>query len=257
MDKDVGQSVTAQPTHWDERYRQSYDAEAGRYDQTRFGNRHGLYAKRLKNEWILDVLQRHNAEVVLDLATGTGRVAHDLVRQPFRQIHGADLSRTMLEHNREGVGENFESHLKLCQANMRSLAYRANTFDAVVLGSFLHLIPETDYVGYTDDIWRVLKPDGVLVAEVPNSFTVFNPVNMARIWHHKYWRHKRIKSYVAPWDLRRLFPLFKLDDLIGVEYPLVGKSFAFHRFQCRLLGRMPLTRWMGGRLMAVLSKDVE
>jgi len=253
----VKQSAFVAPPQQDERFQQSYDADAGQYDRTRFGNRRGFFAKRIKNEWILDVLLRHRAQVVLDVATGTGRIAHDLVRGPFRQIHASDLSRLMLEHNRDGVGADHRKTLRLCQANMRQLPYKANTFDAVVLGSFLHLIPETDYVQYTDDVWRVLKPEGVLVAEVPNALTVFNPVNLVRIARHKYWRHKRVKSFVAPWDLRRLFPYFRLEEVLGAEYPLWAPSYGTYRRQCRILGRLPGTRWMGGRLVAVLRKDVD
>jgi len=58
-------------------------------------------------------------------------------------------------------------------------------------------------------------------------------------------------------DRRRLFPYFRLEEVLGAEYPLWARSYGTYRRQCRILGRLPGTRWMGGRLVAVLRKDVD
>jgi ubiquinone/menaquinone biosynthesis C-methylase UbiE len=238
-------------------YRRIYTDGAADYDRSRFGPRRGHYAKRLKNERVLDILRRHGLlrpdARLLDLATGTGRIAHDLLAEPVGRVFGADLTRAMLLKNRAGAPDG--SRLSLAQADMRRLAFRDEAFDAVTIGSFFYLVPEAEYTAFTRDVRRVLKPGGLLVCEVANSLTLFNPLTLGRIAHHKHVKKKAVKSFVSPLALRGAFPGFQLEEVVGVEYPLLGRSYAFYRFVNRLLGGLPLVRWTGGKVIAVLRKD--
>jgi len=236
-------------------YQQVYTDGAADYDRSRFGSLRGQFAKRLKNERMLDILRRYGLlrpdARLLDLATGTGRIAHELLFEPVSRVFGADLTRAMLLRNQAGAPA---GRLALTQADMKRLAFRADTFDAVTIGSFFYLVPEAEYAAFTNDIWRVLKPGGLLVCEVSNSLTLFNPLNLGRIAHHKHVKKKSVKSYVAPVSLGRAFPKFQLEEVVGVEFPLLGKSYRLYRFFNRFLGRLPLLRWTGGKVIAVLRK---
>lgn len=234
-------------TALDRRYQAVYTAEAAAYDRRSFGNRRGDYARRVKNEVILEALSDLGPDArVLDMATGTGRIAHDLL-WTFDRVWAADLTRGMLR-------EAARPRLQLVQADMKRLALKDASFDAITLGSFLYLVPERDYPDFSADLFRVLKPGGRLVCEVANPLTLFSPLSLARIGRHKWIRRRDVKSFVPAWRLRRAFPRFTLESIHGVEYPLVGKSFGFYRFTSRLLGRLPLLRGCGGKYIAVLKK---
>ena len=80
-------------------------------------------------------------------------------------------------------------------------------------------MPEAEYAAFTRDVRRVLRPGGLLVCEVANSLTLFNPLTLGRIAHHKHVKKKAVKSFVSPLALRGAFPGFRLEEVVGVEYP--------------------------------------
>ena len=231
----------------DRRYQAAYGAEAPDYDRRSFGNRRGDYARRVKNEAILEIVSDLPADArVLDVATGTGRIAHALLGR-FDRVWGADLTRGMLR-------EAARPRLALAQADMKRLPFAAASFDAVTLGSFLYLVPERAYPDFSADLARVLRPGGRLVCEVANPLTLLSPLTLARIGRHVWIRKRAVKSFVPAWRARRAFPGLRLRSIVGVEYPLVGKSYRLYRLTTRVLGRLPLLRGCGGKYIAVLEK---
>ena len=102
------------------------------------------------------------APLVLDVATGTGRLPRALLRQPGfdGRIIGLDLSRQML---REAVRRTaqFADHLTFIWQDARNLPFEADTFDAVTCLEALEFTPEPrDSLA---ELVRVLRPGGVLL----------------------------------------------------------------------------------------------
>jgi len=230
----------------DRLHRARYDAAAPTYDRTRFGDRRGDLARRVKNAAVLRLLRRSGllepGRRILDAATGTGRICRELAATPA-DIVGIDISRAMLAECRATT----HGRVGLLQADLKALGFPAETFDAVTLGSFLYLVPAAAYGAFTADLRRVLKPGGRLVCEVANSFTLFNPRNL---WRIARWRRQRaVKSYVPPWRLEGLVPGFTCESVTGVEYPVwIGDRLA------RVFGRTPGVRAAGGKYIAVLRR---
>lgn len=98
---------------------------------------------------------------VLDVATGTGMVARELVRRTGASVVGVDMSEPML---RGGVVETREaglgSAIRFALARAEALPFGDASFDAV---TFTYLLRYVDDVGATvRELVRVVKPGGTL-----------------------------------------------------------------------------------------------
>jgi SAM-dependent methyltransferase len=120
-----------------------------------------------EEQWFLGLplarsLELIPAPLVLDVATGTGRLPRALLRQPpFEgRVIGLDLSRGML---REAVRRTaqFADRLTFIWQDASQLPFRDDTFDAVTCLEALEFMP--DPRGVVEDLVRVLRPGGVLL----------------------------------------------------------------------------------------------
>jgi SAM-dependent methyltransferase len=102
------------------------------------------------------------APLVLDVATGTGRLPRALMRQPAfdGRVIGLDLSRGML---REAVRRTaqFADRLTYVWQDARRLPFNDSTFDAVTCLEALEFTPDQREV--LAELVRVLRPGGVLL----------------------------------------------------------------------------------------------
>ncbi len=100
--------------------------------------------------------------LVLDVATGTGRLPRALLRQPAfdGQVIGLDLSRRML---REAVRmtAQFTDRVVYIWQDARRLPFDDDTFDAVTCLEALEFTPDPQEV--LAELVRVLRPGGVLL----------------------------------------------------------------------------------------------
>ncbi|RLC81012.1 MAG: hypothetical protein DRI81_03465 [Chloroflexi bacterium] len=100
--------------------------------------------------------------LVLDVATGTGRLPRALLRQPAfdGRVIGLDLSRRML---REAVRRTaqFADRLTYVWQDARNLPFDDDTFDAVTCLEALEFTPDPRAV--MAELVRVLRPGGVLL----------------------------------------------------------------------------------------------
>jgi SAM-dependent methyltransferase len=102
------------------------------------------------------------APLVLDVATGTGRLPRALLRQPAfdGRVIGLDLSRRML---REAVRRTaqFSDRLTFIRQDARRLPFDDDTFDSVTCLEALEFTPSPQEV--VAELVRVLRPGGVLL----------------------------------------------------------------------------------------------
>lgn len=118
-------------------------------------------------QWFLGIplaraLELIPAPLVLDVATGTGRLPRALLRQPAFEgrVIGLDLSRRML---REAVSRTaqFADRLTYIWQDARSLPFDDDTFDGVACLEALEFTP--DPLAVLAELVRVLRPGGVLL----------------------------------------------------------------------------------------------
>jgi demethylmenaquinone methyltransferase/2-methoxy-6-polyprenyl-1,4-benzoquinol methylase len=102
------------------------------------------------------------AAVALDIATGTGELAFELVRQGARTVIGADFCFEMLHAAREkSVGVGMREQVSLAAADAMRLPFASGTFDCIVNGFMLRNVASLPAT--LAELCRVLKVGGRLV----------------------------------------------------------------------------------------------
>lgn len=125
------------------------------------------YAQML--EWIRPAVRDRT---VLELATGTGVIAHGIVHEAA-SIEATDASAGMIDVARS---HSHSRKLHFSVQDMRYLPYADGSFEVVIAANVLHLLPEPDKA--LDEAARVLAPGGLLI--VP-TFTHAGEGRLARL----------------------------------------------------------------------------
>ena len=140
-----------------------WDRNAGRYD--RFMRKDGAAYEEMY-ELIRPVVK---AKTVLELATGTGLIAKNIVNAAAH-IEATDASAEM---TLEAKRDNRSAKLHFSVQDMFRLPYAEESFDVVIVSNALHIVPQPGKA--LAEIHRVLKGDGVLIAptftHAGNSFS--------------------------------------------------------------------------------------
>ena len=140
-----------------------WDKNAGRYD--RFMRKDGAAYDEM-HELIRPVVK---AKTVLELATGTGMIAKNIVNAAAH-IEATDASAEMIA---EAKRDNHSTKLHFSVQDMFRLPYTEESFDVVIVSNALHIVPQPEKA--LAEIHRVLKDDGVLIAptftHAGNSFS--------------------------------------------------------------------------------------
>ena len=129
-----------------------WDKNAGRYD--RFMRKDGA----AYDEMYALIRPVVKAKTVLELATGTGLIAKNIVNAAAH-IEATDASAEMIL---EAKRDNRSAKLHFSVRDMFRLPYADKSFDVVIVSNALHIIPQPEKA--LAEIRRVLKDDGVLIA---------------------------------------------------------------------------------------------
>lgn len=211
---------------------------------------------------------------VLDLGCGEGRHAIHFSITDQVDIFGVDLSARDLTTAAERAQPFSESgqqagRLQLCVGNALHLPFSSAFFDVVICSEVLEHIE--DYQGVLEEIFRVLKPNGIFAATVPAFFPEWVCWKLSSAYHQvegghiRIFREKELRSAIerlglkffarhkahalhAPyWWLKCLF--WEQDDK-----PVVRQ---YHRFLVwDMMERPPLTRVMETLLNPLLGKSI-
>jgi demethylmenaquinone methyltransferase / 2-methoxy-6-polyprenyl-1,4-benzoquinol methylase len=108
--------------------------------------------------FLVSRIQAGPGDEVLDVATGTGAVAQELLRQKGCTVVGVDQSAEMLAVAREHL----PSAVKLVEAGAESLPFGDASFDAL---TFTYLLRYVDDPGATlCELTRVVRPGGTIAS---------------------------------------------------------------------------------------------
>ena len=140
-----------------------WDKNAGRYD--RF-----MRKDRAAYDEMYELIRPEvKAKTVLELATGTGLIAKNIVNAAAH-IEATDASPEMIA---EAKRDNRSAKLHFSVQDMFRLPYADKSFDVVIVSNALHIVPQPEKA--LDEIRRVLKDEGALIAptftHAGNSFT--------------------------------------------------------------------------------------
>src|SRR5260370_23664650 len=104
--------------------------------------------------------------LALDIATGTGELAFEMMRQGARAVVGADFCFEMLEvAAKKGADAGLDSAVSFVSGDAMRLPFPDATFDCIVNGFMLRNV--ADLNGTLVELCRLLKPGGRLASLYP------------------------------------------------------------------------------------------
>ena len=101
----------------------------------------------------------------LDFGCGAGRLSHGLAQAGFGEVLGCDISPTMLAKAREIVPDPACRFLQVAGTDLG--AVESDSVDLVYSCRVLQHMPPALAHGYIREFWRVAKPGGVVVFQMP------------------------------------------------------------------------------------------
>lgn len=106
-------------------------------------------------------------ERALDFGCGAGRLSHGLAAAGFGEVLGCDISPTMLDKAREIVPDDACRFVQVTGTDLA--AVESDSVDLVYSCRVLQHMPPTLAHGYVREFWRVARPGGVVVFQMPTE----------------------------------------------------------------------------------------
>lgn len=151
----------------------------------------------------------------LEAACGTGHLIEFLLRWrkqkglPESHITGIDYAESMLDGAKQRFAGNPSIEFK--HADAAKLPFPDNTFDTANIANAVHCFPDVD--GALRDVYRVLKPEGTLAANV-------------LLYPRAPWPFNRIADRINRWGIRKGI-LYTPYELENIRQKIVNSGFEF------------------------------
>jgi len=111
---------------------------------------------------VVELVAKQNPKTILDIATGTGDLAINLVETNAQEIIGLDISEGMLEVGKKKIKKKqLSNKIKMVVGDSEQLPFDDNTFDAITVAFGIRNFENLDKG--LSEILRVLKPNGIFV----------------------------------------------------------------------------------------------
>jgi ubiquinone/menaquinone biosynthesis C-methylase UbiE len=121
----------------------------------------GLFGRPLTRVLELTANGVASGDTVLEVAAGTGLITA-VIAPRVRRVVATDYADSMLAILRERMKTAGISNVESARRNIYDLGYPAASFDIVVAGNVLHLVPDLERA--LDALRQVLRPGGKLIA---------------------------------------------------------------------------------------------
>lgn len=153
--------------------KKQFNAMATSYDKYAFNQSRGLeLVDSLEKSFVEKVLRKNKKEeIYIDLGIGTGRFSKSLLKKG-KKVYGLDFSKEMIEVAKRELKAFLKSgqiRFELHDLN-KPLLYPDNTFDGAVCIRVIKYVKHWEKL--IGEIARVLKPEGVLILEISNKYSV-------------------------------------------------------------------------------------
>lgn len=165
-----------------EQVTQMFDSISGNYDGLNRVISFGIDIKWRKR--VVAILKKKQPTTILDIATGTGDLAINMVETGAEKIIGLDISPGMLEVGKTKVtSKKLAKTIEMIVGDSENLPFEENSFDAVTVAFGVRNF-ETLEKGLAE-IFRVLKPKGTFVV-LETSVPTKTPYKQGYNIHCKY-----------------------------------------------------------------------
>ena len=120
-----------------------------------------LFRYRAWHRFLLSRLDLPPGARVLDMATGTGAIALDLLQRPGIEVVGGDVTLAMLRRGQRRA-DTSGLDLQLVECTAEAPPFAEGTFDAITFGYLLRYVH--DVPGTLDALGRLLKTGGIMAS---------------------------------------------------------------------------------------------
>lgn len=111
---------------------------------------------------VVAIVSETQPESILDIATGTGDLAINLVKTKANKIIGLDISEGMLEVGRKKISQKkLDQSITMVVGDSENLPFNNDTFDAITVAFGVRNFENLEKG--LSEILRVLKPNGIFV----------------------------------------------------------------------------------------------
>ncbi|OUR94457.1 bifunctional demethylmenaquinone methyltransferase/2-methoxy-6-polyprenyl-1,4-benzoquinol methylase [Flavobacteriales bacterium 34_180_T64] len=133
---------------------------------------------------VVKIISKKQPQNILDIATGTGDLAINLVQTNAKEIIGLDISDGMLDVGRQKISEKKLDHvIKMVLGDSENLPFGDNHFDAITVAFGVRNFETLDKG--LSEILRVLKPGGTFVI-LETSIPTKSPYKQGYKFYTKY-----------------------------------------------------------------------
>jgi len=137
-----------------------FDNISGEYDNLNRVISFGIDVKWRNN--VVQIVKNQKPNNILDIATGTGDLAINLVKTGADKIVGLDISKGMLDIGRKKIkSKKLSEIIQMVIGDSENLPFGDNSFDAITVAFGVRNFENLEK-GLLE-ILRVLKPNGILV----------------------------------------------------------------------------------------------
>ena len=165
-----------------EQVAQMFDNISGNYDGLNRVISFGIDITWRKR--VVAILKQKKPNTILDIATGTGDLAINLVQTGANKIIGLDISPGMLEVGKKKILDKDLNHtIEMVEGDSENLPFGDNSFDAVTVAFGVRNF-ETLKKGLAE-IYRVLKPTGTFVV-LETAVPTKTPYKQGYVFYTKY-----------------------------------------------------------------------
>lgn len=222
----------------------SYTKQSATYDARRTVNVNGRFFFEAAYQAIDEMIgPTDEGTLHVDMPVGTGRFLHYLRdRGRTHRMMGIDLSPGMLETCRQKTRQRGEV-IQLARADAFRLPLTDNSVDVLTSMRFFHLFPRRYWPALLEEMHRVIRPGGFVIAELRNQLR-----GVAGAWiveHRDRWfRGGRRRSYTWPHQVARLFRVWGRIETRGAGLDGLGRlSTVAPRSAHRLHGLTRSSPW--------------
>jgi len=143
-----------------EQVTEMFDTISGNYDGLNRVISFGIDIKWRKR--VVNLVSSIKPGKILDVATGTGDLAINLVQTGASEIIGLDISEGMLGVGKDKIKEkNLDDLIKMTKGDSENLSYDDHYFDAITVAFGVRNFENLEKG--LSEIYRVLKPGGIVV----------------------------------------------------------------------------------------------
>lgn len=183
------------------------------------------FAKRA--EYIFSAIERLRPQKILDAGCGRGFYVKALSFYDFpKEIHGIDINSEYIKKAEKLALS--DKRIKIAEGSIYKLPYKDNFFDVVICSEILEHL--TDEKKALQEIRRVLKPGGSLIATVPhhNFPFLWDPLNWILMRLFNTHVNKNIWWLAGIWaDHEQLYTEKQLREIVSAQGFLVNHTRGF------------------------------